>query len=309
MSHNVETMMYVREKPWHGLGVRVEEAPNSAEAIRLAGLDWEVQQEPVYRSNGMEIPNVKANVRSSDGSTLGVVSNRYEVVQNREAFEFTDSLIGGEVVYETAGSLREGKTIWLLARFPEQKILGDAVCPYLCFTNTHDGSGAIRVAATPVRVVCNNTLNLAMGKAERVWSTKHVGNFQQKVAEAQHCLDFVGTYMEDLNKAADKYANTSITDEEIRKIVAEIFPVSENDSPVTQKGVQRLRDEIMTCYFMPDILQFRNTGWGIINAAADMAAHSVPRRRTATYQERNFERIVNGHAILDKAVELVNARM
>ena len=77
MSHNVETMMYVREKPWHGLGVRVEEAPNSAEAIRLAGLDWEVEQEPVYRSNGMEIPNVKANVRSSDGSTLGVVSNRY----------------------------------------------------------------------------------------------------------------------------------------------------------------------------------------------------------------------------------------
>ncbi len=309
MSHNVETMMYVREKPWHGLGVCVEEAPTSADAIRLAGLDWEVVQEPVFRGNGNEIPNVKANVRSSDGTTLGVVSNRYEIVQNKEAFEFTDSLIGGEVVYETAGSLRDGKAIWLLARFPEQKVLGDAVCPYLCFTNTHDGSGAIRVAVTPIRVVCNNTLNIAMNTAERIWSTKHVGSFQAKVTEAQHCLDLVGGYMDELNKTADVYANTSISDEEIRKIVAEIFPVSENDSPVTQKGVQRLRDEVMTCYFMPDIAQFRNTGWGVINAVADMAAHSVPRRKTSTYRERNFERIVNGHAILDKAVELVNARM
>ena len=157
MAVNVETMMYVREKPWHGLGVEVSEAPNSEDALRFAGLDWNVRQENVFNSRGGVIKGFKANVRDSDDSVLGVVGDRYKVVQNRDAFKFTDGLIGGNVRYETAGSLRDGKQIWLLAKLPEQKIAGDAVEPYLCFTNAHDGSSGVRVCMTPVRVVCNSS--------------------------------------------------------------------------------------------------------------------------------------------------------
>ena len=174
MAANVETMFYVREKPWHGLGTCVEEAPTSADALRLAGLDWEVKQRNIQVCGGAKIENFKANVRSSDGAVLGVVSDRYQIVQNAEAFSFTDELIGGDVRYETAGSLQNGKKIWLLARMPAQKIVGDDVEPYLCFSNTHDGSGSIRVCMTPIRVVCNNTLNLALNSAVRSWSTKHL---------------------------------------------------------------------------------------------------------------------------------------
>ena len=156
MAANVETMMYVREKPWHGLGVEVSEAPNSEDALRFAGLDWNVRQENVFNSRGGIIKGFKANVRDSDDSVLGVVGDRYKVVQNRDAFKFTDGLIGGDVRYETAGSLRDGKQIWLLAKLPEQQIAGDAVEPYLCFTNAHDGSSGVRVCMTPVRVVCKN---------------------------------------------------------------------------------------------------------------------------------------------------------
>ena len=99
----VESMMYVREKPWHGLGTRVEEAPTSTDALRMAGLDWSVVQRNIQVCGGAKIKNYKANVRDSDGTVLGVVSDRYKIVQNAEAFEFTDSLIGGEVRYETAG--------------------------------------------------------------------------------------------------------------------------------------------------------------------------------------------------------------
>lgn len=111
MSANVESMFYAgREKPWHGLGTQVEEAPTSADALRLAGLDWTVQRKPIQVCGGRKVDNFFANVRSSDGAVLGVVSDRYQVVQNAEAFAFTDALIGGEgqVHYETAGSLMGG---------------------------------------------------------------------------------------------------------------------------------------------------------------------------------------------------------
>lgn len=151
-------MFYTREKPWHGLGTRVEEAPNSADALRLAGLDWTVRSEDVLSVRGDVIPEYRANVRDSDDTVLGIVGTRYKIVQNTDAFAFTDALIGGDVRYETAGSLKDGKQVWLLAKMPEQNIAGDEVEPYLCFSNTHDGSGALRICMTPIRVVCNNTL-------------------------------------------------------------------------------------------------------------------------------------------------------
>lgn len=206
MSANVETMFYVRETPWHGLGTRVEEAPTSAEALRLAGLDWTVEQHPVQLNGGAVIPGYKANVRSTDKHVLGIVSDRYKIVQNTEAFSFTDELIGGDVRYETAGSLQNGKRVWLLAKMPQTKVAGDEVDPYLCFTNTHDGTGSIRVCMTPIRVVCNNTLNVALRSASRSWSACHMGDMDNKLQEARHCLDLADQYMESLNKYADQLA-------------------------------------------------------------------------------------------------------
>ena len=166
MAANIETMFYTREKPWHGLGVRVSEAPESAEALRLAGLDWEVDQEPIFTEENVLIPGYKANIRNTDRRVLGVVTDRYKVIQNTEAFSFTDALLGEGVRYETAGSLQGGRKIWLLARLPKEYIIsGDRISPYLVFSNTHDGSGSVKVAITPIRVVCNNTLNLALSTA------------------------------------------------------------------------------------------------------------------------------------------------
>ena len=172
MSANVETMFYVRNVPWHGLGTRVMEAPASSEALKLAGLDWKVLQEPVYTENGELIRGYKANVRDTDRKVLGVVTDRYKVVQNQDAFAFTDALLGQGVRYETAGSLMGGKKVWLLAHMPREYIIsGERISPYLVFSNTHDGSGAVKVAVTPIRVVCSNTLNLALRqrKGAGVW--------------------------------------------------------------------------------------------------------------------------------------------
>lgn len=301
----VESMMYVREKPWHGLGIHVEEAPTSADALRMAGLDWNVVQRNIQVCGGAKIKNYKANVRDSDGTVLGVVSDRYKIVQNAEAFEFTDSLIGGEVRYETAGSLNGGRKIWLLARLPETEIAGDKTEPYICFTNTHDGSGAIRVCMTPIRVVCNNTLNLALGSARRAWSVRHTGDMASKMHEVRVCLEMASAYMNDLSQTADRLANTTVTRDRLREILDEMFPVTEDSTDREKQNIQKLKNEYMVCYFAPDILKFRGTAWGAVNAMSDMISHNAPRRKTANYRENNWGRIMDGHAMLDKFVSLV----
>lgn len=306
MSANVETMMYVREKPWHGLGTMVEAAPTSADALRLAGLDWDVLQKDVQICGGARVPNYKANVRSSDGNVLGIVTDSYKVVQNKDAFAFTDNLIGGDVRYETAGSLRNGRKVWLLAKLPDSEIAGDKTEPYLCFSNTHDGSGAIRVCMTPIRVVCNNTLNFALRSAKRSWSVRHVGDIQAKLHEARMCLEMADKYMDGLGKYADQMANTTLTDERLRAVLNEMFPVSEDASAREKTNMKRAKDEFMVCYFAPDLVKFQGTVWGALNAMSDMATHNTPRRQTETYWENNWGRVMDGHILIDKMASLLS---
>lgn len=309
MSANVETMFYAgREKPWHGLGVQVEDALCSDEALKMAGLDWEVNQEPIMIESGDVIAGYKANVRDSDNAILGIVTDRYKVVQNTQAFDFTNGLIGGDVRYETAGSLQGGKRIWLLAKMPTKSILGDDVEPYLCFTNTHDGSGAIRICMTPIRVVCNNTLNIALDTAQRQWSTKHMGDLETKMEEARNCLAMANSYMMALDESSDRLANTKISDDAIMAAFDELFPVDDNSTDRKKENVKQVKDEFMVCYFSPDISQFKGTVWGAVNAMSDLVCHNAPKRTTATYQENNWGRIIDGHPIMDKFCELVGAK-
>ena len=307
MSAKIETMMYVRNKPWHGLGIEVPEAPTSADALRFAGLDWTVRQEPVYNARGGVIAGYKSNVRDTDGSVLGIVGDRYKVVQNTDAFRFTDDLIGGDVRYETAGALRDGKQIWLLARMPERKVAGDAVEPYLCFTNSHDGSGGLKVCMTPIRVVCNNTLNLALGSAKRVWSMRHTENIHERLQEARDCLALADEYMSDLAAYAERAANRTLYERNVKAILDELFPVTEQSSAREKATAEKCRTEFMICYFASDIKRFRGTAWGVINAASDLATHSMPHRNTKNYAENNWGRIIDGHAIVDKAAKLAMA--
>ncbi len=304
MAANIETMFSVREKPWHYEMTKdktkiLQEAPTSAEAIKLAGLDWSVEKKAVYTGDSIEINGYFANTRNTDNKVLGIVTDRYKVVQNSEAFEFTDNLIGNDVHYETAGSLQGGKKIWLLAKMPETKVAGDVVEPYLCFTNSHDGTGAIKACMTPIRVVCNNTLNLALSTAKRMWSTGHKGNMEAKLAEAKYTLELAETYMYELDKKADDLANVSVSIKQIATILDELFPVKDTDSDIKKKNVAEAKNEYFKCYNAPDLDKFIGSAWGAINAMVDMADHAEPRRNTSNYSENNWGRIIDGHVMVD----------
>lgn len=300
MSHEIESMFYVREVPWHGLGKKLEECPTSAEAITAAGLDWAVDSRPIYDSFGVEIPHFKANTRNSDNSILGIVTDKYKIVQNKDAFEFTDSLIDGEVFYETAGSLKNGKTVWLLAKMPETQILDDEIDPYICFTNSHDGTGSIKVCMTPIRVVCNNTLNFALQSAKRTWATRHMGNMVEKLAEAKHTLGLANAYLDELKITSEKLATEPFSKTDFIGVIDSVMPIDYvNDTKRKIDNIEAMREALMICYQAPDLNNFRATKYGALMAVTDMVAHSTPNRLTKSYAENNWGKIMVGHPMVD----------
>lgn len=308
MAADLETMFYTREKPWHGLGVCVQEAPVSEEALRLAGLDWEVQQKPIYTESGI-IPGYKANVRSTDQKVLGVVTDRYKIVQNTEAFAFTDALLGNGVRYETAGSLQGGRKVWLLARLPREYIIsGERISPYLVFSNTHDGSGAVRVAVTPVRVVCNNTLNLALQTASRSWSMVHTGDIKGKIREAEDTLFKAEDYMDKLGNEFEGLRRKKVTDRQLMEYIETLLPVAKDTTKAQRKNINRLRDDLkMRYYDAPDLQGTGMNAYRFLNAVSDFATHAAPLRRTANYNENLFMRTMDGNPVIDRAYQLVCA--
>ena len=291
MAANVESMFYTREKPWHGLGTRVEEAPSSSEALQLAGLDWTVTQEPIYTETKEVISGYKANVRDSDRKVLGVVTDRYKIVQNHEAFAFTDALLGAGVRYETAGALQEGKRVWLLARLPREYIIsGERISPYLVFSNTHDGSGAVKVALTPVRVVCNNTLNLALDQ------------------EAENTLFMAEKYMDSLGKEFERLRRQKITDQQVKECIEQLLPIEKDATATQAKNIAKLRKDMQGRYYdAPDLKDVGGNAYRFINAVSDFATHSNPLRRTANYNENLFIRTMDGNPMIDKAYQLLCA--
>lgn len=309
MAANVETMFYTREKPWHGLGTKVGEAPESAEALKMAGLDWQVLQEPIYTDAGDKISGYKANIRDTDRKVLGVVTDRYKVIQNTEAFSFTDALLGKGVRYETAGSLQEGRKVWLLARLPREYIIsGERIAPYLVFSNTHDGSGAVKAAITPIRVVCNNTLNLALRTAKRSWSMIHTGNIAEKVQEAEDTLFLADKYMDSLAGEFERLRKQTLSDQKVKEYIELLLPIEENATPMQSNNIWKLRRDMQSRYFdAPDLQDTGKNAYRFINAVSDFATHARPLRQTANYKENMFIRTMDGNPMIDRAYQMLCA--
>ena len=309
MAANVESMFYVRETPWHGLGTKVLEAPASKDALQLAGLNWRVMQEPIYTAMEELVEGYKANVRDSDRKVLGVVTDRYRVIQNDEAFAFTDELLGAGVKYETAGSLQGGRKVWLLAHMPREYIIsGERISPYLLFSNTHDGSGAIKVALTPIRVVCQNTLNLALAGAKRSWSMIHTGDIREKMQEAKDTLFLAEKYMDELGKEFEALRMKKLTDKQVMEYIEILLPVEDGSTPQQEKNMKRLREDMKIRYFdAPDLQEVGKNAYRFVNAVSDFATHAEPLRRTANYKENLFSRTVDGNPVIDKAYQIVCA--
>lgn len=296
-------MMSYKERPWHGIGTVVDTAPTSADAIKIAKLDWKIEQVPVM-ANGQVIPNYFANIRNDMNMPLGIVKGRYKVIQNTEAFDFVDGIIENKDVecrYETAGSLFNGRKIFLLVRLPNKELLGDEVENYLFFTNSHDGSSALTAGITNVRVVCNNTLQMAIKGAQRTWSCRHTDSIFDKKAQAQEALGLAVTYMDSMDEIAEELATKKINEE---KFFRKLF--EKNPTNLCEKNKEQAIERMHIIFNEKDDLQnFRGSAWGMYNAVADFVSNTTPFRNTATYKENKMNRFCSGYAMLNTAQDLL----
>lgn len=246
MGHGInknEDMVYANyEVPWHGLGVPVDGLFTSQEALQKANIDFEVVKKPIYRqilnlgdgqkdmsSEFIEIPDKFETVRTDTDENLGVVGNYYQPYNNRDAFAFLDSLIKeGDACYDTAGALFGGKKVWMLMKLPDYiSVNGDQVDKFLLCTNSHDGSTPIMLKLTPIRVVCNNTLSVALGnyKTDKMTiKVRHTMSAGIKMEEAARILGLSSAYFEKAGQIYGEMAGFKLTTKTLNKYYKLVIP-------------------------------------------------------------------------------------
>jgi phage/plasmid-like protein (TIGR03299 family) len=229
MAHGItdqDTMMSVRRVPWHRLGVVLDQRPRTLnDALEAAGLTWTVAKEPVHRPGGERIDGVHATVREDTGRVLGIVGDDYVVVQNRDCFAFLGSLLGSELVFETAGSLWGGRQVFVTAELPDHiTVGGDEVRPYVVLSAWHTGTGAIRAMTTPVRAVCANTVRAALERARAVYRVRHVGDLSGQLHAARAVLGLTVDYYRQFAAFGDRLALELISERALRGVLATLYP-------------------------------------------------------------------------------------
>lgn len=229
-----DSMFSAREVPWHRIGTVVEETLKADEAIKVAGLDWQVELVPaiakgegIHRSTNAYFPMAKIDGDYEFiGNATRVVSHKYELLQNREAFTFMDNLVDEGLSYETAGSLRNRAWVWMTAKLPGGIAVGgeDMHDVYLLLSNSHDGTKAVRVDVTPVRVVCQNTLNMAWSDARRSWSARHLSTIDGRITEARETMDLTFKYLDDWKDQSEMLLAEKFTDRQMENLLDKVIP-------------------------------------------------------------------------------------
>lgn len=237
MAHNIGQMFYFGERPWHRLGEELKAPATLEQALAAGGLDWEVTLQPIVPAGepesriGHRVAVVRTDKKPGEtGRVVGVVHPGFEPLQNRQGAHMFDTLMGkGKAIYHTGGYLRNGEVIWLLARLPSDiRVRGDDILEtYLLFTNSHDGSVAIDIRLTTVRVVCQNTLSLALHQHDmlgKVFRRAHHGSYALLQEDARTFFDFSMRHSRETGNLFTRMANKPCTDREFQDFLNQLMP-------------------------------------------------------------------------------------
>lgn len=314
MSHDLETygnetaFFSARETPWHRLGTVTEGALNAEDALRIARLDYEVTKEPLTATvitaegvSSVEVPGKFATVRQNpftgQHEALGVVGSAYTVVQNADNADFLNALVDESGAhFETAGSLNGGRTTFITMKAPEGMMIAgrDAVDMYLVATNSHDGSSTFKVAATPTRVVCANTLRAGLQGARATFSTRHTAGAKGRIDEAHKALGLMWNYGSQFEAMANRLAETKISTDTFDSIVAGLLPEAKDETDRVKKSRLVQVATIKSLYReAPTQEGFRGTAWGAYNALTEYADWAWPIRGDKDGSAR-AERVASG---------------
>lgn len=272
------SMMYAGETPWHRLGIKLDEPATAAEAIEAAGLNYRVDLLPLETDNGLPVPHRKAVVRSDSNAVLGVVGNSYQPVQNHQCFGFLDSVVSdGRLRYHTAGALGQGERVWMLAKLPGEiriKESEDVTEQFLLLSNSHDGTSALRVYFTPIRVVCANTLGVAERRSRgQGVSIMHKGNLVSKVAEAQNVLGFAKRFYDSLDEKINRLAQHYPSRKQLDNYFAALYPETPDTKNQRVKNIRKNLEYLFENGRGQNIPETKLTTWTAFNAVTEFVDH------------------------------------
>jgi phage/plasmid-like protein (TIGR03299 family) len=244
------------EKAWHNLGQVVDGAMTAAEAIELANLDYEVQKvkiHPALESGfGDAIPEKFATIRTDNNDYLGLVGSRYEIIQNKDAFSFFDSVVdNGEAIFETAGVLGKGERIFITAKLPEDMLVNGEKCEkYIILTNSHNGTSSIIAGFTSVRIVCNNTLQAAMNDLSNKVSIQHRVGAKDRLSEAYKVMNIASKYMLEVNEVFNQMSDTRLQDEKLKSFIERVMKPTykEIDPEKEREQSTRFKNQVESIY-------------------------------------------------------------
>jgi len=288
MAHQVQTMFSYKQTPWHGLGKIIHDVPTIAEGIKLAGLDWRVEQKPVFTltpdGDYTLIPDKAALVRNDDSTTLAVLSPRYKALQNSEAFDFFQPFIDNKLAsLETAGALQEGRKIWVLAKLNKAPIEikgNDIVEKFVLLSNSHDGSTAVRVGFTPIRVVCANTLAMSHNaKDSQLMRVFHGSKVKENVEMLRDTINAIDASFEATEEQMKILARRQVGKEELKKYIKVVFKISEDLEDGRKKiNAEKLEERITQLFDVSAGAQEAgHTYWGAYNAVNYYLNHEYGR--------------------------------
>jgi phage/plasmid-like protein (TIGR03299 family) len=226
-------VMVVGEPAWHRLGTVLDKPATAEEAIQAAHLDWEVIKQPLFAGafERYSIPSYYAVVRGDDwakkkATVLGIVGESYTSVQNREAFSFFDPIVGDKAaVYHTAGALGNGERVWILVKLPDDiRVIGDDITnKYLLLSNSHDGNSAVQIKFTPIRVVCQNTLTMALSQGPTL-RIPHTRDVRERLRIAANMLNAIKIRYSELEGVFKKMTSVSVRGEKLQEYLGQVFP-------------------------------------------------------------------------------------
>jgi len=320
MAHNIEiingeaSMFYYGDKPWHGLGQQLENPATSKEAIEAAKLDWEVEKQQLYLPNNEPVLNTFATVRTDRNKVLGIVGSTYTPLQNSEAFQFFDAIVGeGQAVYHTAGSLLNGKLVWILAKLPGViRVTGEDITEkYLLLSNSHDGTSAVQIKFTPIRVVCNNTLSMAFGDQQYL-SVFHQRDIKNRLSEVPKLLNIINTRYTEIDATLKELVKIQMTDITLDKYLLDVFPnpKRKKDERLYEYELARAKaNRDWSKYFFEsgvgnNLPGVSGTMWAALNGITELIDHKVTKQK----QDRKLNTIWfgDGAAVKSKAYKLAD---
>lgn len=287
------SLAYYGPVSWHGLGTRLDAPATSGEAMRAARLDFEVELCPLQTECGLPIPDRRAVVRHDTAMPLGVVGPTYRTVQNAEAFAFLDALVEeGAVRYHTAGALRDGQRVWMLARLPGEMRIGrtdDVSHPFLLLSNSHDGRSALRIHWTTVRVVCANTLQLAARRVQGQGVTiRHRGDIKSRLDEARTLLGIAQERFRTFGDQANRLARRSLNTAEVDSYFEGLFPDRADQKRGRSKAIRQRMTHLFEHGCGQDLPGVRHTTWAAMNAVTEhVDHHRTTRGRDARVKAEN----------------------